>query len=585
MSQMISDARAGGGMITAVVGGNNITVNTIAGVATVNVSGTTNHAVQVGNALGALTSLALGVAGQVLTSNGPGLDPSFQATGLGSLNFDGNTGTANPLLNTIVFVTANATPIFVAAGNTLTVEFNLANVVLGSSLPVRTTGLRNIGIGSLVMDSLTSGSDNIAIGDTALGVITTANRNIAIGTDALGNNNALGNTAIGYQSLLANTTGIDNIGIGPVTLSSNISGGENIAIGTSAMITNTVGNNNIAIGAGSLGASNSNDNIGIGFQAGQGITSGIQHTFVGTQSGATGALTGSQNVGIGYRALRAITGAASDNTFVGGGAGELLTTSNSNTGMGNASLAVLTTGTSNTGLGAGSLTALTTTSFNTALGTGALDALTTGASNIAVGFNAGNTYTTNESNNIVIGNVGVVTDSARIRIGTNATHTSTFIAGIDGVNLASANVVTEVGDQLGTAIITAGTNVTVTPGANTITIAALGGGAVAWSIITLDQTAAVNNGYFCNKGSTLALALPATSAIGDVIEVVNINVIAGTRITQAAGQRIFIGNTSTTLGAGGSLTSTALGDSLKLVCRTANTIWQVVSMMGNWTVV
>lgn len=86
MSQiLINTSGGGGGTITAVNGGNNITVNTIGTVATVNVSGTTNHAVQVGNALGALTSLALGTAGQILTSNGPGVDPSFQTVMLPSV--------------------------------------------------------------------------------------------------------------------------------------------------------------------------------------------------------------------------------------------------------------------------------------------------------------------------------------------------------------------------------------------------------------------------------------------------------------------------------------------------------------------
>lgn len=83
MSQiLINIAGSGGGIITAVNGGNNITVNTIGTVATVNVSGTTNHAVQVGNALGALTSIGTGTAGQVLVSNGAAADPSFQTISL-----------------------------------------------------------------------------------------------------------------------------------------------------------------------------------------------------------------------------------------------------------------------------------------------------------------------------------------------------------------------------------------------------------------------------------------------------------------------------------------------------------------------
>jgi hypothetical protein len=117
----------------------------------------------------------------------------------------------------------------------------------------------------------------------------------------------------------------------------------------------------------------------------------------------------------------------------------------------------------------------------------------------------------------------------------------------------------------------------------TVTITATGGG-VTWSVITASQTAAVSNGYFCNKAGVLALLLPATSVVGDIVYAVNINTAADTQITQASGQQIFIGNTSTTLGATGSLTSTAIGDCLTLVCRAANTTWQAIDVVGNWTV-
>lgn len=115
------------------------------------------------------------------------------------------------------------------------------------------------------------------------------------------------------------------------------------------------------------------------------------------------------------------------------------------------------------------------------------------------------------------------------------------------------------------------------------TWSAASAGGTTWSVITANQTAAVSNGYFCNKAGTLTLALPAASAVGDIIEVSNINTATGCQFTQAASQQIFIGNTSTTAGATGTLTSSAIGDSLKLVCRTANLTWFVVSGWGNWT--
>ncbi len=237
-------------------------------------------------------------------------------------------------------------------------------------------------------------------------------------------------------------------------------------------------------------------------------------------------------------------------------------------------------------IGNSSLYELLTGDNNVALGVGSLGNITTGSNNLAAGYLSGSGLTLADSNNILIGNVGAPGQSARISIGTPATHTTFFAAGIDGVNVGSvATVVTENANQLGTAVLTAGTGISITPAANLITIAATGAGSFTWSVITANQTAVVNNGYFCNKAGTLALLLPAASAVGDTIEVSNENTALGTQLTQAAGQQILIGNTNTTLGATGTLTSTAVGDTLTLVCYIANTTWRVVSMVGNWTVV
>lgn len=134
--------------------------------------------------------------------------------------------------------------------------------------------------------------------------------------------------------------------------------------------------------------------------------------------------------------------------------------------------------------------------------------------------------------------------------------------------------------------VTAGTGVSVSGSpvslGGTVTVGVVGGG-VTWSVITADQTAAVNNGYICNKASTLNLALPATSAVGDVIKVLNINTATGIKFTQAAGQQIFVNATSTTSGATGTLTSSAVGNAITLVCRTANTIWWAHTVNGTWT--
>lgn len=310
------------------------------------------------------------------------------------------------------------------------------------------------------------------------------------------------------------------------------------------------------------------------------ITANATPTFVG----AAGTITldfNKSNLILGNNGSTITVGAANDG--FGSGVFQNLISGSSNSAFGNASLQNLTTGSQNSTYGASSGTALNTGGNSTLIGYQSGLLLQSGNSNVALGYQSGATWGAAVSNNIAIGNVGSVADSGRIRIGTNGTQTSAFITGIDTVNVGSvAKVVTMASDQLGTATITAGAGILITPSANTITISTAGGG-ITWTVITANQTAVIENGYFCNKAGTLALLLPAASAVGDTFEVVNINTATGTQITQGAGQQIFFSTASTTLGAAGTLTSSALGDTLRLVCRTANLTWYVVSSIGNWT--
>ena len=116
---------------------------------------------------------------------------------------------------------------------------------------------------------------------------------------------------------------------------------------------------------------------------------------------------------------------------------------------------------------------------------------------------------------------------------------------------------------------------------------AAAGATFTWSVITANQSAVAGNGYICNKASTLVLTLPASGAIGDLIEVTGINTALGWQIAQNANQQIFYGTSSTTLGATGTLTSSAIRDSIKIVCVVAgaSTVWNVISSIGNITVV
>jgi len=135
------------------------------------------------------------------------------------------------------------------------------------------------------------------------------------------------------------------------------------------------------------------------------------------------------------------------------------------------------------------------------------------------------------------------------------------------------------------ATLTAGTGMSITNGAGSITLNALGGG-LTWTVVTgTSQAGASNNGYIANNAGMVTVTLPATSAVGDILAVTGINNATGWRIAQNAGNQIFFGNTNTTAGAGGSLTSTATRDTVFLLCTSTNANWQVIDSIGNITVV
>ena len=69
------------------------------------------------------------------------------------------------------------------------------------------------------------------------------------------------------------------------------------------------------------------------------------------------------------------------------------------------------------------------------MGNTALGANSTGSSNIALGQNAGSNPTA-PSNSIFIGNSGLAADTTTIKIGTQGTQTTAFMAGIRGVTTA-----------------------------------------------------------------------------------------------------------------------------------------------------
>lgn len=135
------------------------------------------------------------------------------------------------------------------------------------------------------------------------------------------------------------------------------------------------------------------------------------------------------------------------------------------------------------------------------------------------------------------------------------------------------------------ATLTEGSNITITNGAGTITIASTASGGISWNEVTgTSQTASVDNGYICNNASLVTVTLPDTAALGSVVAITGKGA-GGWKVAQNAGETIhWDESNATTTGATGYLQSTDDYDSVRLICITANTTWGVLSSKGNITI-
>lgn len=152
------------------------------------------------------------------------------------------------------------------------------------------------------------------------------------------------------------------------------------------------------------------------------------------------------------------------------------------------------------------------------------------------------------------------------------------------VDLLEGNMGGPVGPDASNVIFLLGTgdiSVSGNPATNTLTISATG--LPTWNKISSSQTLVTNMGYICTGGGALSLAMPATSLVGDIIEV-TLDGSTSFTITQSAGQQIRLGNAQTTAGVSGSIASTAQGDSFRMVCSVADLRWNILSVIGNPTV-
>jgi hypothetical protein len=314
---------------------------------------------------------SLGTSGQVLTSGGAGVAPSWTTITGGASNA---TPTSYGLVLGMTDTTVSyATALGNSAHKNITGQYNTATgyqALQGASpytanrndaygylsLGVITTGSYNTAYGFLSASALTTGTYNTAIGNNALASNTTASYNTAVGYQA-GYTSTTGYiTAIGYQagkayngvdvgastfvgygaglvttgidntfigwSGIANTSGAQNTAVGSGALRSNTTANFNTAVGYQALYSNTTSSNSVAVGGYALNSLTGAQVTAVGHQAGSAATTATASTYLGYQTG-NGVTTGSYNTLIGYNM-----------GFYTGGGASALTTGNFNTLIG-----------------------------------------------------------------------------------------------------------------------------------------------------------------------------------------------------------------------------------------------------------
>lgn len=218
------------------------------------------------------------------------------------------------------------------------------------------------------------------------------------------------------------------------------------------------------------------------------------NVFVGISAGAPATMTAASvnNTGLGMGAIQSLTTGA-DNAVCGWRSGRAISTGIQNSLCGSGIANSMTTGNNNAACGYLALSLNQTGSNNCVLGASSLQLSTAPLSNVVVGYNCGNAYGTNEANNILLSHNGVVGDSGRIRIGTSGTQKLNTLAGTRvsaETSTAGTNVILAAGILSGIQIINAAT--TTDSGSNIDTaIPGLVAGDVVKCLVLNNSNAAV----------------------------------------------------------------------------------------------
>ena len=416
------------------------------------------------------------------------------------------------------------------------------------------------------------------------------------------------NSFFGVYSGIHNTTASSNSFFGSYAGYKNTTGSANVFIGTGSGNNNTTGNRNTFTGNGSGGGcdildcsniTTGNQNAFHGYQSGLNISSGSRNSFLGSQSGYLNS-SGSDNVFFGNIAgLNNSTG--SNNTFVGTGSGNTNIIGSSNTLLGFQANVSANNLTNATALGANTVVSqsnslilgnnanigIGTSTPNSKLTVVGLIETTTGG----VKFPDGTIQISAATGGSGILNQTTLQAGANFNIGGNGTIVGTLTAGSlfgSGANLTNLNAgnittgtlsnarlglipTANIADGAVTALkiapgqvvksfngltdnvtLAAGSNITITPSGNTLTIASTGGGSGG----ILNQTTTQAGANFNISGNGTASAFFANFVAADDFRIGSgdssilnstggvLRVGVGSGIGAGGNQNTFVGNNS-----------------------------------------
>ena len=497
---------------------------------------------------------------------------------------------------------------------------NSESVAIGGGaqdvLAQNTTGTYNVGVGIGALEANLTGSSNVGVGPYVLQSNQSGSNNVAIGDSTLNSSRGSNNTSVGAYSLGPIINGSNNTAVGKEagtyrgTGSSYLTSGTGgIYIGSEARGSANGTTNQIVIGTNALGLGSNTAVIGATSQ-----TSATIYGLVNAPSGISAAgATFSGDIAVNGGDIRTTSTTATvfnttATTLNLGGAATTLTMG-ATSGTASIRNPTLTLGNTNNTI----TTNIGTTNYITLQPYGNINLTPTSSA-----FSVGGSLTTLVVNNGLDATGQVQISGGDLYLGAKSTNGEDsesvniiFEGATDNNNETTLTVVDPTADRTitfpdasGTVALTSGlvsslsgsTYISVSGSTGAVTITNTGvqtfngltgavlADAVPWSVITADQTAVINKGYFTNKSTLLTLTLPTTAAIGSVLRVSGMTA-SGWKIAQNASEVIHFGKTDTTVGVSGYIQSTLARDAVELICCVADNEWNVVSSVGNITIV